>query len=207
MKIINNTEVGAILAGLRLLQRFGYPKEYETDGELNNDQIEELCEAINCDTFASIPVAQGKITVYAVVSDTDDGTSADLYIDQKYAEYNYIEMVQSYDAVKELLEGIESPTFEEASKAWEEATYEHASGIIDTISLTSETLDIAVPIVKIAAYVEGGVCHTIHSSLPIDNVQVEVFDADNLCEEGCTHDDIQKQQEAFWGDVEKHQVY
>lgn len=206
MKIINQTETSAILAGLRLLQRYGYPKEYETLGELDKEQIDQLCEAIKCDAFANLPVVKEKITVYAVVSDTDDGTRADLYVDKKKAENGYIEMVCSYDQVREELDGNSAPTYAEASDAWS-AAISDSTYIIDSISFQEEEFEILVPMVKISAYVEGGICHSIHSSLPISHVNAEVFDADNLHEEGFTTDDIENQQSAFWGEVEKHQVY
>lgn len=145
MKIINQTETSAILAGLRLLQRYGYPKEYETLRELDKEQIDELCEAINCDKFASFPVATDSMTVWAVVSDTDEGTRADLYGDEDAAHKGYIDLAMSYDQVKENLIS-DTPTYEEVSEVWEEVISSGDGGIIDTITLTCEEVKVFIPV-------------------------------------------------------------
>lgn len=145
MKIINQAETAAIIVGLRLLQRYGYPKEHENGGELDIAQIDELCEAINCDTFANLPVVQDTITVYAVVSDTDEGTRADLYIDKEKAQSGYIQMVCSYDQAREELDGNDNPTYEEAKEAWGEVVSD-STFIIDTISFEEEEFEILTPI-------------------------------------------------------------
>lgn len=140
MKIISKIEAGAILAGLRLLQANGYPKEFESSGQLSKEDIDNLCEAINGKDFASVPVFEEKIKVWKLVSDTNEGTTSALYIDELEAEQAYIGMVCTYEAVREELGENTTPTFSDANEAWEEAVYSGTSGIIDTIDLDYEEL-------------------------------------------------------------------
>lgn len=140
MKIINATEARAILAGLRLLQANGYPKEFEGGKELAKEEIDALCESIKGEDFSSVPVFEEKIKVWKFITDTNDGTSCSLFVDEVKAEQAYIDMVCSYEAVKEELGKNTRPTFNDANEAWEEAVYSGTSGIIDTIDLDFEEI-------------------------------------------------------------------
>ena len=51
MKTITNLtlpELQALLSGLRVLQSNGYPMEFECEELLSNNEIDDLCERINC---------------------------------------------------------------------------------------------------------------------------------------------------------------
>ncbi|TDA63602.1 hypothetical protein E0765_07140 [Sulfuricurvum sp. IAE1] len=143
MKTINKIELSAILAGLRLLQTHGYPVEYEVEGEMTVDEIDELCEAINCGPFSSLPLKEEEVEIWQLVSDTQYGTNCDLYTSEDEAKNAFITTVMEYSGMLENLGDNTDPTYDEALAAWEQYTEECASNL-DTVFVDVQTVKFAV---------------------------------------------------------------
>lgn len=163
MKTINTIELSAILAGLRLLQTHGYPVEYEVEGEMTVDEIDELCESLNCEKFASIPLKEEKLSIWCLIADTDElGSICHMYAAEAEAKQAYIDMVLGYEQVKNDLkaEGIETPNYDEANEAWEN----NQCGV-DTIRLETGDIDVLTKhCVEVDAEYNYSVCPECGSS-------------------------------------------
>lgn len=164
MKTINKTELSAILAGLRLLQIHGYPCEYEVDEEMSAEEIDELCEAINCEPFSSLPLKEEEAEIWQLVSDTNYGTNCDLYSSEKEAKTAFIDIVMQYSGVAENLGDNANPTYDEALAAWEQYTEECVLNM-DTVFVDVQTVKFATKhCVEVDAEYNCSVCPECGSS-------------------------------------------
>lgn len=110
---LNAQETATVLHGLRMIQcggriegcNAGDCEHFDDDGPLNDEEIDELCERLNCFDVAALPPgARGPqivvtpqpgstLIVWKLISDTDNGTDATVYTDKHEAYTRYFESV------------------------------------------------------------------------------------------------------------------
>ncbi len=139
MKTINETELNAILVGLRLLQTHDYKME---ELGLEIEWIDELCESLNCEEFSSLPLKEEEVEIWQLVSDTQYGTNCDLYTSEDEAKNAFITTVMEYSGMVENLGDNTDPTYDEALAAWEQYTETCASNL-DTVFVDVQTVKFA----------------------------------------------------------------
>lgn len=148
MTMLSEKQLQTMVAALHALQKHGYP--YAVDEEMNDSEIDSLCETLNCNNFSSVPmhIEDAEITIYSITSDTDTSTGTSVFPTEAEAHECYIDMVLNYSGVVDILKQnniVGRPTFQEAFNAWDGYVDVCASNL-DTISY--EEHKIKMPIAK-----------------------------------------------------------
>jgi hypothetical protein len=149
LPFFTRSEVATILHALREVQsemhESGEPLEgIHFDGQditpLTESQIDDLCEKINFDL--NTPPVTGKVTLFVLAWDTDDGTGARIHKTEREAELDLIGIVteQDTDERKEALRLLD----EDEGNLWD-YLHDNCFDMLDTYQIEGQEIELPFP--------------------------------------------------------------